>query len=101
LSAETTTIFVRDGWLIVDVAEPDVLRPELPVPLEIGCWRRSAFRPGLRSEPWEIGSSGRCSPPCESGGSIECAKPISRSCSPGSPMKPSPSRSGSSGDENP
>ena len=29
LSAETTTIFVRDGWLIIEVAEADALQQQL------------------------------------------------------------------------
>jgi excisionase family DNA binding protein len=29
LSAETTTIFVRDGWLVIEVAGTDVLREQL------------------------------------------------------------------------
>ena len=29
LSAETTTIFVRDGWLVIEVAETDSLREQL------------------------------------------------------------------------
>ena len=29
LSTETTTIFVRDGWLVIEVAEADALRTQL------------------------------------------------------------------------
>ena len=29
LNAETTTIFVRDGWLVIEVAEADSLREQL------------------------------------------------------------------------
>jgi excisionase family DNA binding protein len=29
LNAETTTIFVRDGWLVIEVAETDSLRAQL------------------------------------------------------------------------
>ena len=29
LNAETTTIFVRDGWLVIEVAETDSLREQL------------------------------------------------------------------------
>lgn len=29
LSSETTTIFVRDGWLVIEVAETDSLREQL------------------------------------------------------------------------
>ena len=29
LSAETTTIFVRDGWIVIEVAEADALRSQL------------------------------------------------------------------------
>ena len=29
LSAETTTIFVRDGWLVIEVAEADLLREQV------------------------------------------------------------------------
>ena len=29
LNAETTTIFVRDGWLVIEVAETDSLRQQL------------------------------------------------------------------------